>query len=103
MAVAGPSTKASPAGAEKEAITHTARESRVRSLSGSRDAGKARGWDTALEGSEERSRQGQHALSGGWAQLGPGRAGDKNQAECQPDPRPTLIQEIEPSMAMQLS
>ena len=61
------------------------------------------GGDTALEGIEERSRQGQHALSGGWAQLGPGRAGDKNQAERQPDPRPTLIQEIEPSMAMQLS
>lgn len=87
--MAEPSAKASPAGAEKEALAHTARGSRVRSLSGSGGAGKAGGWwGTALEGREERSRQGQHAPPGGWAQPARGRAGVKNQAGCQPDPKP---------------
>lgn len=75
----------------------------MRSLSGSRGAGKAGVGGTALKGSEERSKQVQHAPLGDQAQLAPGRAGVKNQAECQPDPKSHLIQEIELPLATWLS
>lgn len=102
--MAEPSAKAGPAGAEKEAIAHRAREPRARSLSGSRGAGKPGGWwGTALEGSEERSRRAQHAPSGGWASQQRAGLGSRTRQSVRQTPSPTLIQKIELPVATQLS